>query len=112
MMIDFGTSLEKIGERAFANCSSMGMIMIPKTVTSIGSKAFSDTSIDSFIIQAKVSSFSDDAFYRADVYEFYYPNKFSNYVDIVDPTYDYGYNGTFEDYYNSGYFGTDQDYYY
>ena len=88
-------------------------IELPNTVETIGKKAFGNIEVEIFVIKGEVDSFASDSFSGSDVYMLYYPKKYSDYVDIVDPSDDYGYAGTFnsgvyDEYYDdSGY-----DYYY
>ena len=56
-LITFGgadSKLEKIGEKAFSGCSSITKLDLPKTLKTIGSRAFEKTSITSIIVPSLV----------------------------------------------------------
>ena len=57
-------SVTSIGDYAFANCSSLTSITIPKSVTSIGASAFSGcSSLSSVNIPSAVTTIGNNAFY-------------------------------------------------
>jgi hypothetical protein len=59
--------MEKIGSRAFRECSSLKSFDIPATVTTIGDEAFEEcTSLTSVYIPANVTSLGSDMFYDDD----------------------------------------------
>ncbi|MBQ7325808.1 MAG: leucine-rich repeat domain-containing protein, partial [Clostridia bacterium] len=58
-LVTFGgkdSLLETIGEKAFSGCEGITAFDLPKTLKSIGSRAFEKTSITSIIVPAKVQS--------------------------------------------------------
>ena len=61
--ITLPTSLESIGNRAFADCSSLTSITLPETLTSIGNSAFEGcSSLTKIVLPEKVTIIGDSAF--------------------------------------------------
>lgn len=58
--IEIGEGVTSIKFIAFANCTNLSSVTIPDTVTSIGSYAFTRTSITSLTIPSSVTSISED----------------------------------------------------
>ena len=56
------SGVTRIGNGAFADCTSLASITIPSSVTSIGDYAFANTSFTSFTIPSSVTSIGRNAF--------------------------------------------------
>ena len=69
-----------IGEKAFADCSSVTSIQIPDTVTSIGTRAFYGcTGLTEITIPASVTDIGSQIFYKADnLNTVYYNSSYSS----------------------------------
>ncbi len=58
------SSVTEIGSYTFANCSSLTSITIPSSVTTIGSYAFAYSGLTSVVIPASVTEMEQDVFYQ------------------------------------------------
>ncbi|MBR2927371.1 MAG: leucine-rich repeat domain-containing protein [Clostridia bacterium] len=59
-----GLTVTEIGERAFESCSNITSIVIPNSVTSIGTRAFWSCSMTSVVIPNSVTTIGNHAFYN------------------------------------------------
>ena len=73
-----GLPVTGIGERAFAECTSITSIDIPVGVTSIGEYAFYKCSITSVIIPNSVTSIGSYAFYRSNITSVVIPDSITS----------------------------------
>lgn len=65
--INFTERLKRIGDKAFKNCINLTSVIIPDSVSTIGSGAFYNTSISKINIPDRLKSIAKETFYKTNI---------------------------------------------